>query len=426
MAQERDPLVTPITPRVSPPVPDLPVAPASSFELDEATAPGLAATGPVAGSTMGSAIDRPAVAATGRPGASASGPPATAGGEKPEHIREQIERTREDMSQTLSELQERLSPQHLAQQARESVREATVGRVHHMVGSAGDTASHVAVRAQDAAGTMVEQVREHPVPVALAGAGAGLVWWLMRRSSSRQTWSSEDMYDWDDANVTYERDMASLDIDSDDGSTRRSSAWTSGATGWARVLRDHPVPASIAAASIGYMLWNRHGADDAHHMRPVDELGYPVDTYGSTPRVADTARDVTRQARERASEMGEHMSESVRHAQERASAVSHDVQRRLRSARARTTSQVGRWMHDNPMAVGIAALAAGAVVGLAMPRTRAEDDYLGASRDALVDRASDTAQQLKDQVRDKVQEVAHDLASEMNTGTRNPPASSHV
>ena len=120
------------------------------------------------------------------------------------------------------------------------------------------------------------------------------------------------------------------------------------------------------------------------------------------------------------------MSESVRHAQERASAVSHDVQRRLRSAGARTTSQVGRWMHDNPMAVGIAALAAGAVVGLAMPRTRAEDDYLGASRDALVDRASDTAQQLKEQVRDKVQEVAHDLASEMNTGTRNPPASSHV
>ncbi len=36
---------------------------------------------------------------------------------------------------------------------------------------------------------------------------------------------------------------------------------------------------------------------------------------------------------------------------------------------------------------------------------------MGASRDALIDRASDSAQQLKDQVRDKVQEVAGDLTT---------------
>ena len=79
------------------------------------------------------------------------------------------------MSQTINELQERLSPQHLAQQARDSVREATVGRVQQLVGSAGDTATQVARRAQEAAGPMVEQMRERPVPIALAGAGAGLV-----------------------------------------------------------------------------------------------------------------------------------------------------------------------------------------------------------------------------------------------------------
>jgi ElaB/YqjD/DUF883 family membrane-anchored ribosome-binding protein len=426
VAQERDPLVTPVTPRVSPLTPDLPVAtPASGSDVGDVAEPGFVATGAMAGSTMGSAIDTPAGAGMGQPGAAASGPPATAGSDKPEQIREQIGRTREDMSQTLNELQQRLSPQHLAQQARESVREATVGRVHHLVESAGDTASHVAVRAQDAAGSVVEQVREHPVPVALAGAGAGLVWWLMRRSSSRQTWSSENMYDWDDANVTYERDMMSLDIDSDDGSTRRRSAWMGGTPGWARVLREHPVPASIAAACIGYLLWNRRAATD-DYMTPSEARAYTGATPGTTARVADTAKEMTRLARERAAGMGEQMSESVRHAQERATEVTHDVQRRIRSAGARTTSQLERWLHDNPMAVGIAALAAGAVVGLAVPRSRTEDSYLGSSRDALVDRASDTAQQLKEQVRDKVQEVAHDLANEMNTGTSTPPASSRV
>ena len=179
-------------------------------------------------------------------------------------IREQIERTREDMSQTINELQERLSPQHLAQQARESVREATVGRVQQLVGSAGDTATQVARRAQEAAGPVVEQVRERPVPIALAGAGVGLAWWLMRRASSRQTWSRDDMYNWDDDTMGTRdytrRDYASLDYDDD----RIGGRWQ-GEGGWMRVLRDNPLPASIAAASIGYMLWNRRSsamADD--------------------------------------------------------------------------------------------------------------------------------------------------------------------
>jgi ElaB/YqjD/DUF883 family membrane-anchored ribosome-binding protein len=269
---------------------------------------------------------------------------------------------------------------------------------------------------------MVEQVREHPVPAALAGVGAGLVWWMMRRSSHRQTWRSEDMYDWDNADLTYDRDMASLDIDSDDGSTRRRAAWASTATGWTRVLRDNPVPASIAAASIGYMLWHRRDEPTTEYMgEPYGEDVYHADTQGTAARVTDAARDMSRQARERAAEMGEQVGETVRHAQERASAVTHDVQRRLRTARAQTTSQFERWLRDNPMAVGIAALAAGAVVGMTVPRTRTEDAYLGASRDALVDRATDSAQQLKEQVRDKVQSVAHELTEEMSNS--NKPAS---
>ena len=69
---------------------------------------------------------------------------------------------------------------------------AATGRVRWRHGHAGGPARSGSRR------PVVEQVRERPVPIALAGAGVGLAWWLMRRASSRQTWSRDDMYNWDD------------------------------------------------------------------------------------------------------------------------------------------------------------------------------------------------------------------------------------
>ena len=91
------------------------------------------------------------------------------------------------------------------------------------------------------------------------------------------------------------------------------------------------------------------------------------------------------------------------------------ARRRAGQVSRQTSSQFDHWMQENPLAVGVAAMAAGAVVALTMPRTRTENQVMGGSRDALIDRASDSAQQLKEQVREKVQEVADDLTSASST-----------
>lgn len=433
MAEERDQVVPP---PVSPLAPDLPVAaPISTSEIDDDPSRMTGASGLGAGAGVGTAGTSglgtsglgaggfgAGTASTGVTGTTAS---TSVTSDDPEEIREQIERTREDMSHTLNELQERLSPQHLAQQAKDSVREATVGRVQNLMESAGDTASSVADRAQQVAGTAVHQVREHPVPVALAGAGAGLVWWLMRRSSNRpQTWDNDDMYEWDDADMTYERDYATLEVQSGDNWNSRGSRWSSSGTGtgsWTRMFRDNPVPASIAAASIGYMLWNRRSASSGYEtvgMRSAyaadDSLGEPtLDTgvSGATAAVKEQAREVTRSAKDAASAVAEQASSTVQAAQTKAGEVSRNVSQTIRTVGTRTSTQFDRWMRDNPMAVGVAALAAGAVVGLTVPRTETENQVMGETRDALIERATDSAQHLKEQVRDKVQSVAGDLTN---------------
>lgn len=94
-------------------------------------------------------------------------------------IRSDIERTREDMSETIDEIQERLSPATLAAQAKEAVKEQTVGRVKQVARGVGETASNTAEGVR-------EGVRQNPWPAIMIGAGTA--WMLfdgVRRGSNR-------------------------------------------------------------------------------------------------------------------------------------------------------------------------------------------------------------------------------------------------
>jgi ElaB/YqjD/DUF883 family membrane-anchored ribosome-binding protein len=85
-----------------------------------------------------------------------------------ERSRAEIERTRADMGETVDAIQGRLSPENLKEQAKDRVREATVGR------------------AQEAGSTVVETIRENPLPTILTTIGLSWLFMSARRQSSAQ------------------------------------------------------------------------------------------------------------------------------------------------------------------------------------------------------------------------------------------------
>ncbi|MBX5444530.1 DUF3618 domain-containing protein [Sphaerobacter sp.] len=95
----------------------------------------------------------------------------------PDEIRDDIEDTRADMSETIDAIQERLSPEHLKDQAKESVREATIGRAEQMASDMGDTA-------RQTGGGIIETIKQNPIPAALAAVGIGMLW-RNRQSASQ-------------------------------------------------------------------------------------------------------------------------------------------------------------------------------------------------------------------------------------------------
>ena len=87
-----------------------------------------------------------------------------------QEIRADIEETRVEMGGTLRELGDRLDPGNLMNQAKENVREATIGRVEET--------------AKGMSEMVMETIRRNPVPAAMAGAGLALLW--MNRSNESQ------------------------------------------------------------------------------------------------------------------------------------------------------------------------------------------------------------------------------------------------
>ena len=96
------------------------------------------------------------------------------GEDDPSVIRADIGETRRRMSYALDEIGERMNPQHLKEQVKHGVRDATIGRAE-------DMARHTADRAREARHTIMDTIRENPLPAAITGLGLGWLVWNGRK-----------------------------------------------------------------------------------------------------------------------------------------------------------------------------------------------------------------------------------------------------
>lgn len=110
------------------------------------------------------------------------------------------------------------------------------------------------------------------------------------------------------------------------------------------------------------------------------------------------------------------LSEGFNRATSRAGeAASHARERAVRTGR-RTRNQFQRLLHDNPLLVGAAALMLGAAVGMALPETERENEWMGEAKDNVVDRAQDMARNAASRAQDAAGEVASEVASRVVSG----------
>ena len=98
-----------------------------------------------------------------------------------EVLETEIQATRHEMTGTVQTIGERLDPANVVQGAKDTVREATVGKVEQMTSNAMDTAT-------DAGSGILDTIRKNPIPAAMAAIGIG--WLFMNRSDGRGSYRS--------------------------------------------------------------------------------------------------------------------------------------------------------------------------------------------------------------------------------------------
>ncbi len=272
-----------------------------------------------------------------------------------ERLKADIEDSRAEIGQTINEIQERLSPEHLMDQVKETVREATIGKVERVMDRVSDTISNVTEPAMDMMGRAGEKLKEtgssvtnivqqNPIPCALIGLGLGM--FIVNR------------------------------IRNADGRTSRSRAYQPEFEAGTAIPRH-------AASGMGRQSGGTYG-----------EYAGAAREYGASAirQVKDSANEFAHGAAERVSDLGH--------------------QAREGAMRAGRTFQ--QFTQDNPLAVGAAAVAVGAVVGLALPSTRIEHEYMGEASEKLVDKAQQVARDAMDKVKTATQGETGDQAQSAN------------
>ncbi|HUG47878.1 MAG TPA: DUF3618 domain-containing protein, partial [Candidatus Limnocylindria bacterium] len=245
-----------------------------------------------------------------------------------EQIIAEIEVTRTEMSGTIDELGQRLNPQVLVDQAREQIREATVGRVERIVQDAGDTA-------QQTGNTIIGTIRENPVPATLAAIGIG--WLAMRLRDNAGRFQAQ-------------------------GNGHRRHAYRGEAGG------------GYGTDAGRYGVRGSYGLGDSYSDRGGEAGG------GMAERGQQIGEDISR----RGQELGEQAQQAARDVSEQAQATLQDVQWQAQGQLDNVQRQFDRTLDQNPLALGALAVGVGAAVALAIPETEQERQLMGEQRDKLL------------------------------------------
>jgi cell division septum initiation protein DivIVA len=139
---------------------------------------------------------------------------------------------------------------------------------------------------------------------------------------------------------------------------------------------------------------SRHGEDSERYQsepsRAPSEIGRaPSNVREGLSRAADSATDYASHIKDRVSDLASSYAESISEfADDTRRNVSERSARLKRQAQSTLQSGMDRVLRDQPLAVAMAGLAAGAAVAAVFPSTEIEDRTLGGAREALTEAAS--------------------------------------
>ena len=271
--------------------------------------------------------------------------------------RQEIEQTRAEMSSTIDAIQDRLDPELLSEQAKDTAHDVTDYAIREAKEAAREITDHAITQAKDAVRDVTEQAT-----LALREATIGKVE-SMAHSATETA-----------------------------GGLRATVLAT---------IQANPVPAALVGLGLGWMMLNRPGGSGSQRYGTDPGRAYGMNTdRRKIGEVSDTVQDHAGQVVDRVQETAGQMVDQV---QETGGHVAEQVQEQA----SRAQGFLQRQMEENPLLVGAVAALIGGVLAGTVPVTRREDQFLGHRRDQFMS----SARELTEDTVDKVARVVGEAKS---------------
>lgn len=309
-------------------------------------------------------------------------------GQNPDQIRHDIQRTRQHMTSTVNAIQDKLSPQHLVHEATSAVHDATIGRAEQVMNDVSDTV-------QNAGTNILDTIRENPIPAVLAAAGLG---WLAYKAITNA--QSNNQYN--DGYRNYGNGYRS------DSSYRGVNGYTAGYDQFGRRL----------PAYQGYS--QSYGQNYGQNQSAMSQATNAVQDAASNVanKAQDVASNVASTVQDAAGNVAETAQQWANQAQDEAQQLGYEAEWQMERAK----NWLERTWESNPLAVGAAALAAGAIIGGLLPETPMEDRLMGDTRDNLLQKAEGVAQETVQKAQSAAEQALHQVKQDVVS--QQQPASS--
>jgi hypothetical protein len=326
-----------------------------------------------------------------------------------QRIRSRIEQRRARMGATIEEVGAHLNPDHLKQELRTGVREqveqtkrdirgATIGRAETLINDMEDTVNRTSR-------TLMDTIRDNPVPAAMAGIGLG---WLIV-DARRHDEHERDRYDHRASGSDYDPYARGYGR-----SGREYDRYGVASTGPGYVgPYGRTAPPMSDAEMRGEGTHAGGSGDPANGMDRVKAGA--SERMGDVREAADRGREKASEAADRARGAAERVQDRAHDAADRTRQQASELADRVEDAwhdaghRARRAgSEVRHLGEENPLAAGAVALALGFAAGMLVPETSREHRMMGPARDRMMNRAQEAASDTME----KVGRVAEKTAEE--------------
>jgi gas vesicle protein len=328
----------------------------------------------------------------------------------------EIQQTREEISETLDAIQSKFQPDRLAEDAKDVAQETVDHLLEEGKATAEEVSEIASVAAMEAVDYATKKVQEllpdvsqqareaaqDAVDHAVAEAKAAV------RELGEQTRAALR-----DATIGRVERMAHT--------TTEQSKYIGSST--IERIKQNPGPAALAALGISWLVMSGKGPGaQTQRSQPTGEsVGQTVSGVGQ--RAQDTAGNVVGTVQETADAVANQVQTGVSTAagqvQQAAGQVAEQVQTGVSTAAEQVQQTAGqvtttvqqvpgrtrRMIEDNPIPLGLVALALGGAAALAIPETRKEHQIMGEARDALIE----TAQAKGQEVAEKAQNVVENM-----------------